>query len=486
MRGRFRRAGIHIDRVVESRPTIALGARARAMTKTREGLPAGVAVGRSTNYLTVSQFDLLRWVADGCKDGVYEGSSHRVSARALHNRGFLRVSGSGTTWAVQITPDGTRRVQEEAVRVEAERERARREEQARAERERVKQQRRDRAAELLHDVIAAGGRLDLGADADTEEVRRMQHALAGSGCLPEGQRLAQEPTRMDPVLGVTVYLEPDFGTLTALRSFSVHRQLRDPHPAVVEFQTKKALVSKAQVGRAARFLQALISATSELGWKTPSKMHNMSVRQGEFSPDLSLRLPSRELLVTICELDQSGRRVQAYTTERDYYTRTERTTANKGFQASGKLEVVIKKPWEDQTVLSLRDTVGARLEDQLPSLIRELEIAEAEADWSRQEESRRSKIRETRWEQVKQEAFTKLSYERNAELLQGQLERRQAAANMRTYADEINCRFKQFAGSEEEKASEWVAWIRQHADRTDPINGPLQLLRITAASVLSH
>lgn len=141
-------------------------------------------MGRSTNHLTVSQFDLLRWVADGCKVGVYEGSSHRVSARALHNRGFLRVSGSDTTWAVQITPEGPRRRQEEAVRVEAERERARREEQARAERERMQQRLRDQATELLHDVVAAGGRLDLGTGADVEEVRRMQSVLTGSGvCL---------------------------------------------------------------------------------------------------------------------------------------------------------------------------------------------------------------------------------------------------------------------------------------------------------------
>lgn len=438
-------------------------------------------MGRSTNHLTVSQFDLLRWVADGCKDAVYEGSSHRVSARALHNRGFLHVSGSGSTWAVQITPDGTRRLQEEAVRVEAERERAQREEQARAERERKQQQLRDRAAELLRDVVTAGGRLDLGADADPEEVRRMQHALAGSGCLPEGQRLAQEPTRMDPVLGVTVYLEPDFETLTAVRLFTVPRQLRDPHPAVAEFQNKKALVSKAQIGRAARFLQALISAAAEVGWKTPLKRNNIWLRCGEYGPDLSLRLPSRELVVTIRELDQSGRRVQAYTTEMDYYTRTERTAANKHFKASGNLEVAIKKPWDDEAVMSLRDAAGASLEQQLPTLIRRLEITEAEADWSRQEELRRSKIRETRWEEVKQEAFTKLSYERNAEMLRDQLKRRQAAATMRTYAGEVEAQAKRFDDPGKEAAREWATWIRQHAESTDPIHGPLHVLRVTSA-----
>ncbi|WP_371750665.1 hypothetical protein [Mycobacteroides sp. LB1] len=430
----------------------------------------------------MAQFDLLRWVADGCKDGVYEGGSHRVSARALHNRGFLQVSGSGTTWAVQITPDGTRRLQQEAKHIETERERARREEQARAERERERQQLRDRAMKLLHDVVAAGGRLDLGPGADANDVRAIQNVLAQSGCLPEGQRLAQEPTRMDPVLGVTVYLEPDFETVTAVRSFGVPRQLRDPHSSVVEFQNKKALVSKAEMGRAARFLQALISAVTEVGWKIPSNPGNRARSRGEHIHDLWLRLPSRELVVTIRELTQSGRQVQAYTIETDYYLRNERTIVNKHFQPSGNLAVTIEKAWDKETVLSLQDAAGASLEEQLPVLIRKLEIGEAEAAWSRQEESRRAEIRETRWEEVKQEAFTKLTYERNTELLRDQLDRRQAAAAMRTYAREIEVRAEQLDASAADEARKWAAWIRQHADRTDSINGPLQLLRITSAS----
>lgn len=442
----------------------------------------GTAVGRNTNYLSVAQFDLLRWVADGCKGGVYEGSSHRVSARGLHNRGFVRVSGSGSTWSAQITPEGARRIQEEAKRVEAERERVRQEEQKRAERERAQQELRDRAEVLLHDVVAAGGRLDLGPDADPEDVRRIQSALAQSGRLPEGQRLAQEPTRMDPVLGVTVYLEPDFAALTPIRSFAIPRQLRNPHPAVADFQNKRALVSKAELGRAARFLQALISAATDVGWKTPSKGRSISPRRGEYGPDFTIRLPSRDLNVTIRELDQKGRRATAYNTETDYYTRTERTTANKYFQASGNLEVTLTKTWEDQAVLSVRDTKDATIEEQLPTLIRNLEIAEAEADWSRQEESRRSDIRKIRWEEVKQEAFTKLSYERNADALADQLQSRQAVADMRAYAGEVEARAEVCGDQDAEAARGWANWIREHADRVDPINGPLHVIRVTTAS----
>jgi hypothetical protein len=439
-------------------------------------------MGRAVSHLTVAQFDLLRWVAEGCKDGVYEGTSRRVSARSLHNRGFLQVSGSGNTWGARITPDGNRRLVEEGKRVERERERVRLAEQVRLDREREQHQLRDRATKLLHDVVEAGGRLDLGANADPQDVRRMQGGLAQAGLLPEGQRLAQEPTRMDPILGVTVYLEPDFDALTSVRTFNVPRQLRDPHSAVAAFQGRKALVSKAQIGRAARFLQALVSAATETGWQVYSKAPNMSRGRGEPGPDLSLRLPSRELLVTIRELAQNGRRVQAYTTESDYYTRTERVVANRHFQASGRLEVTIRKAWEDQTVVSLEDTDRATLEEQLPTLIRKLEIGEAEAEWSREDEVRRSEIRKTRWEEVKQEAFTKLSYGRNADRLRDELERRHSAAMMRTYAEEVEAQSDQLADPDREEARKWAFWIREHADRTHHINGPLRLLRVTSAS----
>jgi hypothetical protein len=439
-------------------------------------------MGRATNYLSVAQFDLLRWVAEGCKDGVYEGSSYRVSARALHNRGLLHISGSGSTWAVGITPDGTRRLQEEGKRIEVERERARWEEQATAEREREQQKLRDRAVELLRNVIAAGGRLDLGTGVTAEEVTKFISSLRQSGALPDGQRLAHEPTRMDPVLGVTAYLEPDFAAFTALRTFTVPGQLRDPHPGVAAFRDKKDLVSKAEISRAARFLQALATAAMTVGWKVTGRPLNEGYGRNLPDPDLILRLPLRDLVVSIRELDQHGRRVTAFTTETDYYTRTTRTIANKSFEASGRLEVKLSRKWEDETILSIRDELGAPIEDQLPTLIRTLEIGEAEAEWSRKEESRRSEIRQVRWEEVKKEAFTKLTYQRNAELLCDQLERREAAATMRMYAGDVEARAEQLTGSDAEGAKKWSEWIRQHADHTDPVNGPLRLLHVTSAS----
>lgn len=49
-------------------------------TGTRRNVGLGAQVGRSADYLSVAQFDLLSWVSGSCKGGTYEGTSYRVSA----------------------------------------------------------------------------------------------------------------------------------------------------------------------------------------------------------------------------------------------------------------------------------------------------------------------------------------------------------------------------------------------------------------------
>ena len=439
-------------------------------------------MGRSADYLSMAQFDLLSWVSGGCKDGIYEGTSFRISARALHNRGLIRVEGRGPAWTAKITLEGTRLLKEQSRRVETERERERREEQARAEPERESQRLRARAVEMLAAVTAAGGRLALKAGTNEREVSEVASCLARERLLPHGQRLAHEPTRMDPSLGVTAYLEPDFAALTPLRTFRVPQQLRGPHPAVTAFQNKRQHVSRPQIPRAARYLQGLIDAATEMGWSAPAKAPDGYAGHGEPSPDLSIRLPSCEVRVTVRELDERGRPGFAFTTQTEYPSHTERTTVNKYFTVSGRLEVTVTRGWEKQPILRQRDSGRVTLEDQLPALVRALEVGEAEAEWARQEEKRRTAIRQDRWEVVKREAFVHVAYQRNADRLVSDLARRDTAAAMRAYADEIAVYAAELKASDAQAAREWADWIRQHAERTDPLNGPLRLVQVTSCN----
>lgn len=49
---------------------------------------------------------LLRWITDGCPDGVMDGYFHRISAAALRNRGLVKTSGHGPTWSATTTKAG--------------------------------------------------------------------------------------------------------------------------------------------------------------------------------------------------------------------------------------------------------------------------------------------------------------------------------------------------------------------------------------------
>ena len=130
--------------------------------------------------------------------------------------------------------------------------------------------------------------------------------------------------------------------------------------------------------------------------------------------------------------------------------------------------MTLTREWEQRPVLSQRDSGRSTLEDQLPALIRVLEIGKAEAERTREEEERRADIRKDRWEEVRKAAFVRVAYERNAERLRAELGSRDVAATrvLRPWRPRPRRHF----GS-------GLAWIREHAERTDPLNWPLRLAR---------
>lgn len=118
----------------------------------------------------------------------------------------------------------------------------------------------------------------------------------------------------------------------------------------------------------------------------------------------------------------------------------------------------------------------------MPALIWSLEIDKAEADWARQEEERRSEIREERWKEVKKEAFVRVAYERNARRLLSELKSRDAVAAMRAYTEEIDAHAANLTVPAAQAARGWAEWIREYAERTDPLYGPLHLEEVTSCS----
>lgn len=53
---------------------------------------------------------------------------------------------------------------------------------------------------------------------------------------------------------------------------------------------------------------------------------------------------------------------------------------------------------------------------------------------------------------------------------------------MIAYADEITAHAAELGASDAAAALEWASWIRRHAERTSPLNGPLHVLEVTSSS----
>lgn len=60
----------------------------------------------STSHVNERQREVLRWIAEGCPDREWPDESHKHSARALANRGLVRVSRPGGRWTAVLTADG--------------------------------------------------------------------------------------------------------------------------------------------------------------------------------------------------------------------------------------------------------------------------------------------------------------------------------------------------------------------------------------------
>lgn len=56
-----------------------------------------------------------------------------------------------------------------------------------------------------------------------------------------------------------------------------------------------------------------MNAVTEMGWSAPTKVQASYAGRGEPRPDLSVKLPSREILVTVRELGERGRPGRAFT-----------------------------------------------------------------------------------------------------------------------------------------------------------------------------
>lgn len=289
----------------------------------------------------------------------------------MRDRGLIRLTGNRSGWAATITPDGQRRVDQEARRL---REKAAREAAEAAEKERQAREAtlaQQRAADLM-DRILSTGRVDIAHDYTENELLRIEREAHRLGTLPDGEKLTHEHTRMDPDLGFTLYLRPDFEQRIPVRALKAPgRMAKTKHPAVARFLERRANVSKGSIPRAGRFLQGIVDGCEIVGWKVSDKVsRSFGGNDIHSATDLEFRIGSTTYEVAIRETDAQNRRrsPSPYVQEWDYYRgHTSKTVANKAFAPSGRLTVTVTTGWGATDLFRLSDEPGRHWKTNLPS-----------------------------------------------------------------------------------------------------------------------
>lgn len=434
-------------------------------------------------YISPRQYDVLAWIAEGCPEGRYEGVAHRQTARLLHGRGFVQVTGRGDTWTAQITDHGQQVLVQQKARVDQERAiQQRQARQADAQRQRDAQD-MAQAKALVAELAEAEGRVDVG-HRYSPGLHRIVGLITSEGLVAKRQRVEFEPTMMDERLGYTVYLAPDFDVQIEARAVPVPAQLRLASSAVIAFRDRRDRVSKTTIPRAARILQAIVDAVQERSWsaKTFDRGYRVQGRDDhEF--DLTVSLGNLERHVVIWERNGKARGGPAF---------VEQAVNPYDWRSHGETKIVRNRDFEptDELILRMnkdrghdryrgsdsvwRDSKSRTLESQLPEVLRLLDIAATQADWERSEQQRRQVLIKERWTQIRAQAIQDYSYDGRVQQLEDELARWDSAQQMRAYSDAVLFTSSSGRSKSRVEARAWAEWIRAHADNIDPLKGPLR------------
>lgn len=443
--------------------------------------------------LSAKQVDLLRWVRDGCPDGVYGDEHHRISAAALRRRGFLSISGRGSNWRAELTGAGLDYL-------------------ARAEGPDAPAPRQANVSvtqELVDNVIAAGGKLVVPAkswrDPDSVDYRRRARLAEQSGKVPIGKLLAIK-NLPDGELEIELVSGPSRpGNRGEPKPVEVPDRISSYHSVAKAFRDGKDRheVSEGLVQRATRIVHVLAREATAHGWdvRTASRSPNAYGRES-WTPSkdghLVIETEDERFWFRIREgkVHARGRWEEEVKHHRNvdpdgtFWRDREIPRGPYDANADGKLELELfcghryayggrQSRWGDRQRWSL--------EDRLTDAVLEIETRAAEATL-REKERREAAIeaklraeeaakqREIDFKNHLKEAWQRLFEARRAKELRSQASAWAEASALSAYCDAV-----EDAHGDDPEARRWLEWARGFIEKLDPLDKPPSLPEITEA-----
>jgi hypothetical protein len=448
--------------------------------------------------LTDEQLALLRWIADGCPEGVWPDHSHKGFMRVLEMRALAATRRWYGKWGAELLPagafylaHGTYPEDEPAEDIPAA--------QPRAERPRTAPTpppsstprpgvpkpaaapKLNGSQQLIKDVLDAGGnvRLEPATDKERASLTTRLRLAERKGYIPDGKELRLRHPEYG-VFDIAIVDQPEWKT-AQLAPIPVRRSLDHLHSAVEKLRDTDGMLGIERTpvrNRALRLMQALTQAAMMKKVKVSAvRQHNMwdhRSRRDQQPGQIQFEVDGHRMEVRISQVMEHVEHKPTPEERRwfeQYGTRIKKWDS----VPSTRLQIVMPGRFSHHGTW-WADHDDRRLEDLLPQILHEmgLRAEEAARDRIRQEEAQRQ-AKEQRDERLAQAAVRMIEAGR-VKLLHDQAD---AWRRSRELADYVNAMEQAVADiedpAERAAADEWLSWARVHADLADPLQGRLAM-----------
>jgi len=446
--------------------------------------------------INARQLEILQWIADGCPHGVMKDYTYKTTAIALQGRRLVTVSRKGGGWQAQLTevgvhylrhgtyPDGfwtmSRKTADADLAVApailADNLRSAAQSAGRSWKPAIDGE----AQRLVARVIAAGGILEVDTEDDETDYKRLITASKRAPNLPFGKQLRLRAVGPFGSDRCEIFVDEDFSVTVAPRPVPAPRRVAAWHPAVAAYRADadRHEVSKASLARASHILQALASEAARRGYTVVGAER----RQPQYNSDFRGSLKDGQIRIAIdgftyqIRLREHGRQGGASLPFTAHRTLPRwQAVRHAEFVPTGILQLTIGSGYRrDSRPAEFKDTGKTSLEDQLPALLRELEIRAREDAHHRVQEQRQAEQKRRRWERAMEQARHEFHEATRIEELTRQLEAWRLANDLGRYLSAMRENTGTITNKNDRAAAEnWLTWVSQYHKAIDPLASSL-------------
>jgi hypothetical protein len=413
--------------------------------------------------LSVLQAKVLKWVNDGCPGGIFEGYSHRISARALADDRYITITVKGPTWTAKITQLGVELL--EGI----------------DDSDSNNHTPESEADKFIQNLTAADGVLEVeGGYSHHAANHVLTRDVMKSALRPKGYKLE--------ITSVGSWQSPKYEARWARhfpddvdgRPVPIPDSVSKYHPVAKAFRDGTRGVSKEHVARAAKLVHALATECTARGYEVtlPSSHKRTDTRRPTtLDGDIAITIGTTTVPLEMRELPPNGGSARPYIPRYNPLDRSRPLVINPDFVSTGRLQLELTQKYSPNGRRErFRDGKRQQLDAALPAILREIEIQHLENEWKREQARLKAEETQRRWEAAMERARVRIQDHHKAQELKIQAEAWAEAGMLRKYVNALEARMS----SEQDAALvnrglAWLTWARDYIDAKDPLLRPIEI-----------